>query len=248
MTATIPPGFDKALALKLANASLLAYTQMNDPADFTMPPGYTLVAAFTADVLGNTETFGYLMKSATDAVLAFRGTDDFPDAIADIRYNQAAYPFVANAGLSHVGFTAVYQSARAAVLASAGTLPAGLTLYITGHSLGGGVATLAAQDIAVNTAFKTPIVYTIASPRVGDTNFADRFHSDIVTGQTQSWRVVNMCDLVPLLPPKDIFDVFDDTTYFYQHVTNDVLLAFFKGGAIANHSLENYIEAIQQMP
>ena len=141
MNATIPPGFDKALALKLANASLLAYTQMNDPADFTMPPGYTLVAAFTADVLGNTETFGYLMKSATDAVLAFRGTDDFPDAIADIRYNQVAYPFVANAGLSHVGFTAVYQSARAAVLAAAGTLPARLTLYITGHSLGGGVAT-----------------------------------------------------------------------------------------------------------
>ena len=73
---------------------------------------------------------------------------------------------------------------------------------------------------------------------VGDTNFADRFHSDIVTGQTQSWRVVNMCDLVPLLPPKDIFDVFDDTTYFYQHVTNDVLLAFFKGGAIKPQSGE----------
>jgi triacylglycerol lipase len=247
MGATIPPGFDKALALKLANASLLAYTQLNDPADFTMPAGYTLVAAFTADVFGNMEAFGYLMRSATDAVLAFRGTDDFPDAIADIRYNQAAYPFAASAGLTHVGFTAVYQSTRAAVLAAVNSLPAGLTLYVTGHSLGGGVATLAAQDIAVNTTFTSPIVYTIASPRVGNVAFADHFDGGIVTAQTQSWRVVNMCDLVPLLPPKDIFDLFDDTTYFYQHVTNDLLVAFFKGGAIANHSLENYIEALQQL-
>ena len=108
MGITIPPGFDKALALKLANASLLAYTQMNDPADFTMPAGYTLEAPFTADVLGNVEPFGYLMRSATDAVLAFRGTDDFPDAIADIRYNQATFPFAPSAGLTHVGFTGVY--------------------------------------------------------------------------------------------------------------------------------------------
>ena len=115
MAATIPPGFDKALALKLANASMLAYNQFNDPAQFTMPPGYTLAAQFTADVLGNMEPFGFVMKSATDAVLAFRGTDDFPDDIADIRFNQATYPYASNAGLTHIGFTQVYESCRAAV-------------------------------------------------------------------------------------------------------------------------------------
>ena len=247
MTTTIPPGFDKALALKLANASLLAYTQFTDPAQFTMEPGYTLVAEFEADVLGNTEPFGYLAKSATDAVLAFRGTDDFPDAIADIRYNQATYPYDANAGMSHVGFTTVYDSTRTAVQAAVAALPAGITLYITGHSLGGGVATLAALDIAANTSFTSPIIYTIASPRVGDPDFATRFDSGLVTAQTRSWRVVNMYDLVPLLPPKDIFDLLDVKTYYYTHVTNDLLLAFFKGGAIDNHDLSNYIEAIGQL-
>lgn len=83
---------------------------------------------------------------------------------------------------------------------------------------------------------------------MGDPNFAGPFDSDIVTAQTQSWRVVNMFDLVPLLPPKDIFDLLDSTTYFYQHVTNDLLVAFSKGGAIANHNLENYIAALKQLP
>jgi triacylglycerol lipase len=248
MPVTIPSGFDKALALKLANASLLAYNQLGDPAQFTMPPGYTLVAQFTADVLGHNELFGFLMKSATDAVLAFRGTDDFPDDIADIRYNQAPYPYDSNAGLTHIGFTYVYESCRAAVIAAVTALPGGLTLYITGHSLGGAVATLAALDVAVNSPFKQPIVYTIASPRVGNPASASRFDSTLVTSPIYSWRVVNMFDIVPLLPPRDIFDPLDITMYYYQHVTDYVPVAFFKGGAIANHRLENYIEAIEKLP
>jgi triacylglycerol lipase len=247
MASAIPPGFDKSLALKLANDSLLAYTQLNDPSQFIMPPGYMLLAEFVADVFGNFEPFGYLMQSATDAVLAFRGTDDFPDAIADIRYNQAPYPYDASAGATHIGFTTVYGSTRDAVQAAVTALPAGITLCITGHSLGGAVATLAAIDIAANTTFTSPIIYTIASPRVGNPDFANRFDGSLVKNPTISWRVVNMFDLVPLLPPKDIYDLFDVTTYYYQHVTNDLLLAFFKGGAIDNHDLNNYIEALQQL-
>ena len=169
------------------------------------------------------------------------------DAIADIRYNQAAYPHDQSAGLSHIGFTGVYQSCRDAVIAALNTLPPQTTLFITGHSLGGGVATLAALDVGVNTPFTAPIIYTIASPRVGDPGFASPFDSALVTRPTASWRIVNMFDLVPLLPPKDIFDLIDDTTYFYQHVTNVVMVAFFKGGVIANHDLGNYIEAIGQI-
>ena len=188
------------------------------------------------------------MKSATDAVLAFRGTDDFPDDIADIRYNQATYPYASNAGLTHIGFTHVYESCRDAVTSPSTALPAGIMLYITGHSLGAAVATLTALDVAVNTPFKQPIIYTIASPRTGDPNFANRFDSTLVTSTICSSRIVNMFDIVPLLPPRDIYDPLDDTTYYYQHVTDYVPVAFFKGGAIANHRLENYIEAIGQMP
>ena len=213
-----------------------------------MPPGYTLVEQFTADVLGHSELLGYLMTSASDAVLAFRGTDDFPDDIADSRFNQAPYPFDSNAGLTHVGFTDVYASCRDAVIAGVSALPAGIMLYITGHSLGGAVATLAALDVAVNTPLRRPIIYTIASPRVGDPNAASHFAGRLITSPLSSWRVVNMFDIVPLLPPEDIFDPFDNKQYKYKHVTDCVLIGFLKGGAIANHRLENYIEVIEQFP
>ena len=90
-------------------------------------------------------------------------------------------------------------------------------------------------------------MYTIASPRVGNPESASRFDGTLVTSSRYSWRVVNMFDIVPLLPPKDIFDPFELTTYYYQHVTDYVPVAFLKGGAIENHRLENYIEAIEQM-
>ena len=241
---TFPPGYDNVLALKLGSACQLAYSQLDAPTQFAAPQGYQIQAQFTADVLGDQELIGFLMNSATDAILAFRGTDDFPDAIADIRALQITYPYD-SAGLTHAGFTAVYQSTRDAVQAALAKLPPGLTLYVTGHSLGGGVAALAALDIAVNSAFHAPIVYTFASPRVGDPDFANRFDAVVVKTNSSSWRIVNMFDLVPMLPPEKIIDPWEFKTLFYEHVSDVQLLGFVKGGALANHSLDNYIAAMQ---
>jgi triacylglycerol lipase len=245
MPGPFSPGYDNVIALKLASACKLAYTQLEDPAQFVPPPGYQIQAQFDADVLGNHEPIGFLMSSNTDAILAFRGTADFPDAIADIRAIQVEYPYDGSAGMSHAGFTGIYQSAREAVKAAVAALPQGLILYVTGHSLGGALAVLATQDIAVNAAFHAPIMYTLAGPRVGDPDFANRFDNVVVTKNTSSWRIVNMFDLVPLLPPERIFDPLKLKTYFYQHVADVLLIGFLKGGAIENHSLDNYIEALQ---
>jgi triacylglycerol lipase len=240
-----PSGYDNALALKLAGACQLAYTQLDHPDQFAAPPGYQIQAQFDADVLGHQEPIGFLMSSDTDAILAFRGTDNFQDGIADIRAHQVAYPFDASAGMSHAGFTGIYQSARDAVRAAVAALPPGLTLYVTGHSLGGALAELAVLDIAVNTAFQSPIMYTLASPRAGDPDFANRFDNVVVTNNTSSWRIVNMGDLVPLLPPEKIIDVLRFKTFFYQHPADVLLIDFRKGTARANHALDNYIAALQ---
>jgi predicted lipase len=50
-------------------------------------------------------------------------------------------------------------------------------LVVTGHSLGGAMATLCALNLTVNYGLD-PIVYTFGSPRVGFQNFADFYYKE----------------------------------------------------------------------
>ena len=86
------------------------------------------------------------------------------------------------------------------------------SLTICGHSLGGAIATLVALDVAANTAapFNNPTVYTYASPRTGDHDFAVKYHQTVTT----TYRFVDTVDLVPKLP--GIFP--------YRHVTDAINL------------------------
>jgi hypothetical protein len=86
-------------------------------------------------------------------------------------------------------------------------------LWVTGHSLGGAVATLATIDIVTNTIHKRATTYLFASPSVGNQAFADFFKSKIGTGKCSggnnninacSWRVINKWDLLPTLPPPSL--------------------------------------------
>lgn len=62
-------------------------------------------------------------------------------------------------------------------------------IFVSGHSLGGALATLATRHLlAMN--FK-PILYTYASPRVGNKDFAEAL------AKTECYRVTNSEDIVP---------------------------------------------------
>jgi triacylglycerol lipase len=246
MALTSPPGYDNDLALRLAAACQLAYDLVADP-NSAAPAGYQIGATFQVNLLNELEMLGYVMSSAADVIVAFRGTDSFPDFVADVGYPEVAYPYVAGAGLTHRGFTAVYVSCRDQILAALQVLPPGRPLFITGHSLGGAVATLAALDIAVNSAYKTPVIYTYGSPRVGDPTFADAYDSTVATSVRSSWRVLNAFDVVPLLPPEKIYDALQLQYFYYRHVDTWLPLGFVKGGIVANHALANYITALEDL-
>ncbi len=78
-------------------------------------------------------------------------------------------------------------------------LTANSKIFITGHSLGAGLATLAAlhiSEIAKNKGIDTSInLYTFASPRVGDETFATCF--DAIPS---CYRVINSEDLIQAVP------------------------------------------------
>jgi triacylglycerol lipase len=239
-----PPGYDNDLALRLAAACDLAYTLVAAP-ETAAPDGYQVTATFSVNLLGRTEVFGYLMTSGQNSVLAFRGTDSFADFVADGTYTQVAFPYVEGAGVTHAGFTDVYASCRDAVLTALRAAPADRPLFITGHSLGGALATFAALDAVANSPFTAPIVYTFASPRVGDPAFADAYDARVGISVRSSWRVLNTYDIVPLLPPERIFDGLHRRYCYYRHVDEWLPITFLKGGVQANHALANYIAALQ---
>ena len=98
------------------------------------------------------------------------------------------------------GFRGIYVSLRQQIIEAIKTIniSGDSHIYVTGHSLGGALATLAIPDILANTKFTKEKItlYTFASPRCGDSTFAENFEKQGV----KHWRIANTEDLVTTLP------------------------------------------------
>ncbi|MEH2051294.1 lipase family protein [Nostoc sp.] len=107
-----------------------------------------------------------------------------------------------NFGFVTAGFRGIYVSLRQKLLYALNEKwqkSQNAKVFVTGHSLGGALATLAIPDILKNTPFKNPddvTLYTFASPRCGDRQFAASFEALKV----RHWRIANTEDFVTMLP------------------------------------------------
>jgi Lipase (class 3) len=92
-------------------------------------------------------------------------------------------------------------------------------VIIIGHSLGAAIATLASYYIKDTYPSTEVIIYTYASPRVGDTAFAKSFNDKNI----KSYRVQNYWDIVPRLPIKDLG---------YHHIHTLILIERMSDGKV----------------
>jgi triacylglycerol lipase len=138
----------------------------------------------------------------------------------------------------HRGFVTAYLSVRDEIHDHIRN--SGAKLYrVTGHSLGGALATLCAVDLQYNFGSRMAVeAYTFGSPRVGNDAFAESYNVRV----PNSWRVVNGWDAVVGLPAP---------WRGYRHVDTDIKLE--RGftwriitGSIEDHRMDNYIEALQE--
>lgn len=200
-------GFDSTNATWLADAALLAYAQP----DFAWPQ-FQKASLVPGKFFSGASTQVYAALTDTFVVVAFRGTEvrDVRDFLIDAVVTDAEFvPATwAGGGKVHQGFqdgldevwTLPQGGGLGAFLQSVETGPQGpRVIWFTGHSLGAALATLAAGRFAAANDGASPCyLYTYASPRVGDVNFATAFPLKNVC------RFVHDNDAVPRLPPPNL--------------------------------------------
>ena len=136
-------------------------------------------------------TQAYVACNNEFAILAFRGTEAnrMKDIQADAKATQKACP---TGERVHSGFMQQYDDISFK-LEEALDDPQikGKPLFITGHSLGGAVATIAARRLDAE--HQIAACYTFGSPRVGTEGWVAQIKTPI-------YRIVNSADPVPMVP------------------------------------------------
>jgi triacylglycerol lipase len=192
--------YSRTNSLWLSEFSRLIYRQENDekprPATFLTRNMILAAKGWQEHLFFNkddTQAGLFVHSSKKYAALIFRGTLGLDDTITDaeavpVRWDGAGY---VHEGFKHA-FDAVWENLIKPTL-----LNLALPFFITGHSLGAALATLAAARSLQEPALKQLLLclYTFGSPRVGDKAFSadlrNLFHC----------RMVNDEDIVTTLPP-----------------------------------------------
>jgi predicted lipase len=144
------------------------------------------------------------MPSQSAIYLTFRGSTSIEDWINNARVDLEQYPYCANCSV-HKGFfeaeKSVNDTIQILLQKSILRYPEAQALIITGHSLGGAMATLTAMEILLSNLHTTiPLrLFNFGSPRVGNPNFAI-FASATIPDRN---RVTHYRDIVPHLPSRD---------------------------------------------
>jgi len=161
--------------------------------------GFKLIQTFNVEIPFMVDTQGYLCQMQEEGrkpflVLAFRGTEF--DKIADQVSNFYTTPHVLDAKQKitiHSGFWQAYSAVEADINSALQQQDiAHLPLYISGHSLGGALAIVAAYRLEQERLISA--CYTYGSPRVGNFRLGEVIKTPI-------YRHVHASDLVPRLPP-----------------------------------------------
>jgi hypothetical protein len=167
---------------------------------------------------GSYDIFAYAgySSSSRSIYLTFRGTAavSIKDWIKNLQFTQITPWSDQPSSQVHKGFYTAWSSIRSLVFSALSGLKqscGGCKLVVTGHSLGGAMATLASVDLA-RAGINVDTLFTLGSPRTGNPAFATYFSTMLGRSIGSSSRLVNNGDIVPQVP----FRTFD-----YHHATRE---------------------------
>ena len=178
----------------LAKASLLAY---DDPAAIEKQ----VINVWKFDkfqFFDNSDSQGYAMADAKRIVIVFRGTEPvLEDWLTDLDFDLVQGPFD---GKVHHGFSQALDDIWTQVDRTISRFRQNTpkSIWITGHSLGAALATLATARRR-DADQRVDGLCTFGQPRTGDRTFARNFNADF---KAQTFRFVNNNDIVTRVPTR----------------------------------------------
>ncbi|KAF2539220.1 hypothetical protein F2Q68_00022424 [Brassica cretica] len=185
-------------------------------------------------------------KDLNAIIIAFRGTQEhsIQNWVSDLFWKQLDlnYPDMSDAMVHH-GFYSAYHNTtvRPAVLGAVQrakkSYGPNINIMVTGHSMGGAMATFCGLDLVVNGGEENVQVMTFGQPRVGNAAFAS-YYSLLVP---KTFRITHDHDIVPHLPP--YYNHFPQKTY--HHFPTEVWL---RDVSSLNHSVEKVCDNTGEDP
>lgn len=147
---------------------------------------------------GDTQVIWAQHRTEPWVVVAFRGTeflDDARDVWTDANF--PTVPFTALGwGKVHGGFDGAYRTASRLLDERLARLPRGTHVWVTGHSLGGALASIFAAELLARmdrgVALHFDGLVTFGSPRVGDTAFFTHAEASAAKHRVGLHRVQNV--------------------------------------------------------
>lgn len=185
-------GLDLDLAVLLAEASAMAYKPTAAIKAWAKINGLNTHCSVFDE--GNIQ--GFWCAQGDVALLCFRGTSNPGQWIRDLRLIPVEHPW----GRVHAGFKGGIDIAEPHIHAFEQVAKEAKHVWVTGHSLGGALAVLAAARLRQHGL--NPFTYTYGQPRPGLGGFRDRFESEM---PGRLIRFVNQADIVPRVPPGLIY-------------------------------------------
>lgn len=186
--------YSDRMAWTMAHMAKLAYIPFEEDdlgleqLEYSLQSGwFNLMKTFN-----NKGTQAFIAKNDEFAVLAFRGTQ--PSKWEDVRTDLRALKQKTVKGKVHIGFKTAFDDVKDEIVdVLRKSIGKDLPLYITGHSLGAALATVATQELEDEFDDLIAACYTFGSPRVGDGKYEKSIKAPF-------YRIVNTTDIVTLVP------------------------------------------------
>ncbi len=229
----ISPRFSEISAETLDRHTQIASFQAQVP-HFYEPQfhGVAVKASDRATVYGKLQNFGLALRSPYHNIIALQVSPSDAEWLQYASVHQTYFNFHhLDQGQVHSRVKQLHAELKPQIQAVIQQIDLSLPCYVTGYSLGGAIAHLAAIELTLShpQLREKMQVYSFGAPRLGDRAFA-KFYDALLP---RTYRIVNLADRIPMIPSK----------LAYQHVGQSHTYVAQLDTLELNHAIETYRDA-----